>query len=135
MSRYEWASSGVGVSTKEFHFSFSLSFRLLSFAKGDSNGDSLPGGSRRRKATALSVGLGEEGKRRPFYQWLSSKQRPATSLSIGGSLKRITTATVAAEANIKVKLWDLCACLRFFMFQYFKYACLYINHLIFFLCL
>ena len=78
-----------------------------------------------------SVGLSEEGKQRPFYRWLSSKQRPATSLSIGGSLKRRTTATVAAEANLKVKLRDLCACLRFFMFQSFKYACLYINHLIF----
>uniref|UniRef100_A0A0D3CPD9 Myb-like domain-containing protein n=1 Tax=Brassica oleracea var. oleracea TaxID=109376 RepID=A0A0D3CPD9_BRAOL len=48
-----------------------------------------------------SVGLSEEGKQRPFYRWLSSKQRPATSLSIGGSLKRRTTATVAAEANLK----------------------------------
>ncbi|KAH0872272.1 hypothetical protein HID58_069634 [Brassica napus] len=57
-----------------------------------------------------SVGLSEEGKQRPFYRWLSSKQRPATSLSIGGSLKRRTTATVAAEANLKVKLRDLCAC-------------------------
>ena len=42
-------------------FPFYLSVRLLSSAKGDLNGDSLPlGGSRRRTATTLSVGLGEE---------------------------------------------------------------------------
>ncbi|WZZ00785.1 hypothetical protein YC2023_073113 [Brassica napus] len=55
-------------------------------------------------ATVLSVVLGEEGKRRPLYRWLSSKRRLATSLSIGGTLRRRTTATTAAEANRKVKL-------------------------------
>ncbi|KAF3541233.1 hypothetical protein F2Q69_00024642 [Brassica cretica] len=59
-------------------------------------------------AMALLVGLGDEGKPRPFYRWLFStlengekRQEKATSYSIGGSLRRSIPETVAAEANRK----------------------------------
>ncbi|KAG2311654.1 hypothetical protein Bca52824_023211 [Brassica carinata] len=47
-------------------------------------------------ATALSVGFGEEGKRRPLNRWFSSKRRPTISLSIIGSMRRRTTVTASA---------------------------------------
>ena len=131
---------GIGVSTEFLFFLFSLLVRILSLAKSDDdlNGDSLFSVALvNETATTLSVGLGDEGKRIPFCRWLSSTKRRRlsrwvwamkgngdlsiggshrpkkmpTSLSIGGSLRRVTTASLAAEANQKGNVEALiCLC-------------------------
>ena len=62
MSQNDWDVAAVsGFRQNPLFFPFYLSVRLLSSAKGDLNGDSLPlGGSHQRTATVLSAGLGEE---------------------------------------------------------------------------
>ena len=97
------------VSSFFFFSSFSLSVSLISLGERRFDGDSLPlcgsprrnndgsiGGSRRRRKTVtfLSVALLDLGK------W----RETVTSHSIGGSLRRSILATVAVEANRKVKL-------------------------------
>ncbi|KAH0856085.1 hypothetical protein HID58_084346 [Brassica napus] len=90
--------SGVGVSRKEFHFCFSFfASSLLRETKGDGDlkGDSVVSAPLvDETATALSEGLGDEGKQRPFHRWLSSTKENA-DLSLyqwlsetGGLIKR-----------------------------------------------
>ncbi|KAH0853592.1 hypothetical protein HID58_093057 [Brassica napus] len=64
------------------------------------NGDGSIGGCRRRRETETfpSVAVIDQRKRRPLA--LRPRKTP-TSRSIGGSLRRVTTASLAAEVNRK----------------------------------
>ncbi|KAF3562083.1 hypothetical protein DY000_02017592 [Brassica cretica] len=64
-------------------------------------------------ATVLAVGLGDEGKRRPFYQWLSStKENAELSLyrwlsETGGLIKRHEPGElIKRNAEMEMKKWS-----------------------------
>ncbi|KAF3604676.1 hypothetical protein F2Q69_00033988 [Brassica cretica] len=94
MSQYYWEDSRCRDFDRVSFFSFG-SYSLLAKGEGDLKGDYfLLVALVDETATALAVGLGDEGKWRPFYRWLSSTKENA-DLSVyqwlsetGGLIKR-----------------------------------------------
>ncbi|KAF2536986.1 hypothetical protein F2Q68_00021946 [Brassica cretica] len=105
---------GVGVSSVFLFFPFFSFGSYYLLAKGD--GDSLLLVALfDETATVLAVGLGDEGKRRPFYQWLSSTKENAELslyrwLSETGGLTRGMSQSlgelIKRNAEMEMKKWS-----------------------------
>lgn len=95
--------SGVEVLTSIFFFLYLFRF-VFSQEKSNLNGDSLPlGGSPRRNGDGSIGGSRQRRKMEICLSVALLDQRKRRPLSIGGSLRRRTMASVAAKANRKVK--------------------------------